>query len=150
MRIDVPGTGIAFIIPVSSIGGKRALQFLTEHQTFALKEESTLKDTRYELLLVIANQGYTDTVMGAARSAGAHGGTILHAKSTGAEDAGKFFGMSIAEEREIILMVVPTGDKNTVMQAIMAQAGAHTEAQAVTFSVALEDVAGLYHINADE
>ena len=45
MRIDVPGTGIAFIIPVSSIGGKRALQFLTEHQTFALKEESTLKDT---------------------------------------------------------------------------------------------------------
>lgn len=92
----------------------------------------------------IANQGYTDTVMGAARSAGAHGGTILHAKSTGAEDAGKFFGMSIAEEREIILMVVPTGDKNTVMQAIMAQAGAHTEAQAVTFSVALEDVAGLY------
>ena len=59
MRIDVPGTGIAFIIPVSSIGGKRALQFLTEHQTFALKEESTLKDTRYELLLVIANQGHT-------------------------------------------------------------------------------------------
>ena len=36
------------------------------------------------------------------------------------------------------------------MQAIMAQAGAHTEAQAVTFSVALEDVAGLYHINTDE
>ena len=29
LRIDVPGTGIAFIIPLSSIGGKRALQFLT-------------------------------------------------------------------------------------------------------------------------
>ena len=47
MRIDVPGTGIAFIVPVSSIGGKRALLFLTEHQTLELKEESTLKDTRY-------------------------------------------------------------------------------------------------------
>ena len=34
--------------------------FLTEHQTLELKEESTLKDTRYDLLLVIANQGYTD------------------------------------------------------------------------------------------
>ncbi len=33
MQIDVPGTGIAFIVPVSSIGGKRALLFLTEHQT---------------------------------------------------------------------------------------------------------------------
>ena len=32
MRIDVPGTGIAFIVPLSSIGGKRALMFLTEHQ----------------------------------------------------------------------------------------------------------------------
>ena len=30
MRIDVPGTGIAFTVPLSSIGGKRALGFLTE------------------------------------------------------------------------------------------------------------------------
>ena len=69
MRIDVPGTGIAFIVPVSSIGGKRALLFLTEHQTLELKEESTLKDTRYDLLLVIANQGYTGSIMDAARAA---------------------------------------------------------------------------------
>ena len=44
MRIDVPGTGIAFTVPLSSIGGKRALGFLTEHQTLTWKEESTLKD----------------------------------------------------------------------------------------------------------
>ena len=155
MRIDVPGTGIAFTVPLSSIGGRTAMNYLITGNPEAepdveVKEDESMKDAAYQLIVAIANQGYTDTVMGAARSAGAHGGTILHAKSTGAEDAGKFFGMSIAEEREIILMVVPTGDKNTVMQAIMAQAGAHTEAQAVTFSVALEDVAGLYHINADE
>ena len=71
MRIDVPGTGIAFTVPLSSIGGKRALGFLTEHQTLTWKEESTLKDTRYELLLVIANQGYTGSIMDAARAAGA-------------------------------------------------------------------------------
>ena len=70
MRIDVPGTGIAFTVPLSSIGGKRALGFLTEHQTLTWKEESTLKDTRYELLLVIANQGYTGSIMDAARAAG--------------------------------------------------------------------------------
>ena len=38
LQIDVPGTGIAFIVPVSSIGGKRALLFLTEHQTFTVEE----------------------------------------------------------------------------------------------------------------
>ena len=32
MRIDVPGTGIAFTVPLSSIGGRRALMFLTQHQ----------------------------------------------------------------------------------------------------------------------
>ena len=41
MNIDVPGTGIAFTIPVSSIGGKRALQFLTEDQDFQIGEETT-------------------------------------------------------------------------------------------------------------
>ena len=38
MQIDVPGTGIAFIVPLSSIGGKRALIFLTEHQPLTWKE----------------------------------------------------------------------------------------------------------------
>ena len=76
MRIDVPGTGIAFTVPLSSIGGRRALMFLTQHQPLTLKEESTLKDTRYELLLVIANQGHTGTIMDAARAAGAGGGPV--------------------------------------------------------------------------
>ena len=95
MRIDVPGTGIAFTVPLSSIGGKRALGFLTEHQTLTWKEESTLKDTRYELLLVIANQGYTGSIMDAARAAGAGGGTVIHAKGTGMEGAAPFLGMEL-------------------------------------------------------
>ena len=67
LKIDVPGTGIAFIIPLSSIGGKKPLLFLTENQNFEKGEESSLKDTKYELLIVIANQGYTNMVMDAAR-----------------------------------------------------------------------------------
>ena len=34
MRIDVPGTGIAFIIPLSSVGGKPALGVLTLGQNY--------------------------------------------------------------------------------------------------------------------
>ncbi|MDE7002996.1 MAG: P-II family nitrogen regulator, partial [Oscillospiraceae bacterium] len=34
LNIDVPGTGIAFIIPLSSIGGKKPLAFLTDGQDF--------------------------------------------------------------------------------------------------------------------
>lgn len=108
MRIDVPGTGIAFTVPLSSIGGKRALGFLTEHQTLTWKEESTLKDTRYELLLVVANQGYTGSIMDAARTAGAGGGTVIHAKGTGMEGAAHFMGVELVNEKELVLIVSRT------------------------------------------
>ena len=108
LRIDVPGTGIAFTVPLSSIGGRRALQFLTEHQPLTLKEESTLKDTRYELLLVIANQGHTGSIMDAARAAGAGGGTVIHAKGTGMEGAARFLGMELVNEKELVLIVSRT------------------------------------------
>ena len=69
IKIDIPGTGIAFIVPLSSIGGGRQLQFLIEGREFKKGEESALKDTKYELLVVIANQGYTEMIMEAARKA---------------------------------------------------------------------------------
>ena len=119
LQIDVPGTGIAFIVPVSSIGGKRALQFLTEHQTFTVEEESTLKDTRYELLLVIANQGHTGSIMDAARAEGAGGGTVIHAKGTGMEGAAHFMGVELVNEKELVLIVSHTAQKNAIMKAIM-------------------------------
>ena len=143
MRIDVPGTGIAFIIPVSSMGGKRALQFLTEHQTFTRMEESTLKDTHYELLLVIANQGFTDKVMDAARAAGATGGTAVHAKGTGTELAKKFFGVSLAAEKELIFILSAVETRKPIMKAIMEKAGMQTDAQALAFSLPVTDLAGL-------
>lgn len=34
LKIDVPGTGIVFTVPLSSIGGKRELLFLTENKEF--------------------------------------------------------------------------------------------------------------------
>ena len=97
LQIDVPGTGIAFTVPLSSIGGRRALQYLIQNQEYVKEEESELKGTKYELLIAIANQGSIDTVMDAARSANAGGGTVIHAKGTGTEGARKFLGVSVAE-----------------------------------------------------
>ena len=134
-------TGIAFIVPVSSIGGKRALLFLTEHQTLELKEESTLKDTRYDLLLVIANQGYTGSIMDAARAAGAGGGTVIHAKGTGMEGAAKFMGIDLVNEKELVLIVSRTSEKNAIMKAIMDNAD--KKAGSIVFSLPVTDTAGL-------
>ena len=148
MRIDVPGTGIAFTVPLSSIGGRRALMFLTQHQPLTLKEESTLKDTRYELLLVIANQGHTGSIMDAARAAGAGGGTVIHAKGTGMEGAAPFLGMELVNEKELVLIVSRTAQKNRIMKAIMD--GADRRAGAIVFSLPVTDTAGLRLLEEEE
>ena len=82
--------GIAYIVPLSAIGGKRQLMFLTDGQNFVKGEQSALKDTTHEMLIVIANFGYTDEIMDAAQRAGAAGGTVIHAKGTGMDGAEKF------------------------------------------------------------
>lgn len=143
IKIDIPGSGIAFIVPLSSIGGKKQLEFLTEGREFKKGEESTLKETKYELLVVIANQGYTDMIMDAAREANAPGGTVIHAKGTGTEKAEKFLGVSIAAEKEMIFMVARKEGKNAIMKSIMEKAGIHSEARSVVFSLPVTETAGM-------
>ena len=143
LQIDAPGGGIAFIVPFSSIGGKKALQFFTVGQDFQKEEESALKDTTYELVIVIANQGYIEMVMDAARGAGAYGGTVIHAKGTGMEQAEKFMGVSLAAEKEMIFIVAKKEQKNDIMKAVMEQAGLDTKAKSIVFSLPVTDPAGL-------
>ena len=143
LKIDAPGGGIAFTIPLSSIGGKKALQFLLEGQDYQKEEESTLKDTVHELIVVIADQGNIELIMDAARGAGAYGGTVIHAKGTGMEQAEKFMGVSLAAEKEMIFIVTRKEQKNEIMRAIMKKAGLNSRAKSIVFSLPVTDTAGL-------
>ena len=143
LKIDAPGGGIAFTIPLSSIGGKKTLQFLLEGQDYQKEEESTLKDTVHELIVVIADQGNIELIMDAARGAGAYGGTVIHAKGTGMEQAEKFMGVSLAAEKEMIFIVTRKEQKNEIMRAIMKKAGLNSRAKSIVFSLPVTDTAGL-------
>ena len=143
MNIDIPGIGIAFLVPVSSIGGMKALNYLTAGQEFVKGEESSLKDTKYELLVAISNQGYTEQIMNAARKVHAAGGTVIHAKGTGTHLAEKFMGVTLVPEKEMVFIVVRKSQKNDIMRAIMDEAGTGTKAGAVVFSLPVTDTAGM-------
>lgn len=143
MSIDVPGIGIVFIVPISSIGGVKTLNYLTAGQEFQKGEESTLKDTKYELLVVIANQGHTELIMDAAREVHATGGTVIHAKGTGIQQAEKFMGVTLVPEKEMLFIVVKKEQKNDIMTAIMKKAGTGTKAGAIVFSLPVTDTAGM-------
>lgn len=151
IRIDIPGTGIAFLVPISSIGGRRELAFFTDELDYTRsEEESELKGTKQELLIVIGNRGYSEQIMDAAREAGATGGTVIHANGTGMKRAEKFFGISLSSERELILIVSATAKKNAIMQSIMKKAGLETDAKAIVFSLPVTDTAGLRLLEPEE
>ena len=143
LRIEAPGVGIAYIIPLSSVGGKRELMFLTDGQGFEKGAEQTLKGTEQELLIVIGRQGYSETIMDAARAAGARGGTIIHARGSGQETAERFLGISLSSEKDVILIVTPTEKKTEMMQKIIHDAGPETNAGAIVFSLPVTDTAGM-------
>lgn len=150
IRIDVPGVGIAFTVPMSSIGGKRELAFLTEGLDFSKGEESVMKGTKRELLVIVSNQGFNELVMDAAREAGANGGTVIHARGTGMERSERFLGISLASEKDITFIVARTSQKDAIMRAVMEKAGMETRAGSIVFTLPVVSTAGLRLLDDEE
>lgn len=138
--IGVPGHGIVVSVPIKSIGGGKTVAFLGGSQQPA--KYTPELNYSYELIVAIANEGRTDLVMNAARSAGAAGGTVLHGKGTASDKAEKFYSVSIAQEKEVILIVAKTEQKAGIMRAILEKAGPNTEAGTIVFSLPTSEVAG--------
>lgn len=143
LRIEAPGVGIAYIVPLSAVGGKRELMFLTDGQGYEKGAETALKGTEQELLVVIGNQGFSEQIMDAAREAGARGGTVIHARGTGLDKAERFLGISLASEKDVIFIVTPTENKADMMRKIMQKAGPDTPAGAIAFALPVTDTAGM-------
>ena len=143
MKIDLPDRGVAMAVPMSGIGGGRTLEYFTSGQ--CIPEEHLVEDKQMEgakeLIIAIYQKGYTNVVMDAAREAGAGGGTAINAKGTVAGTE-KFFGIALAEEKEIVMIVSTSEQKKDIMKAIMQKAGVDTKAHAVVFSLPVTDTAG--------
>lgn len=139
LYIDAPGHGIIVATPIKSVTGGKTLSYLNGGKP---TEGTPEFNFNYEIVLVIANEGHTDTVMDAARAAGARGGTVLHGKGTGSKDAAKFFSVSIASEKEIIMIVAKASEKAEIMKSIVNKAGVGTDAGAVVMSLPVTAVAG--------
>ena len=92
---------------------------------------------------MLGDQGYTEYIMEAARSANAAGGTVIHAKGTGMQKAEQFLGFSLATEKEMILKVVKNSDKNANMKAIKQNAGLENIAKSIVNSHPVTETAGM-------
>ena len=124
-------------VPIKSVGGGKTLEFLSGGSESA--KYAPQQAYPYELIVAIANEGRSDLVMNAARAAGAAGGTVLHGKGTGGK---AFYNVSIADEKEVILIVSRSEQKSDIMRAIIENAGPGTAAGAIVFSLPVSEAAG--------
>ena len=147
LHLGVPGHGITVAVPVKSVGGGQAVSYLSGSGTGAKYTRPEKFD--YELVMAIANAGTTDIVMNAARAAGARGGTAIHGKGTGSGDAQKLHHISIADEKEVVLIVVAAEIKTAVMYSILEKAGPGSAAGALVFSLPVSEAAGFGFIQSE-
>ena len=98
---------------------------------------------KYELVVALINRGYTDLVMEAARQVGAPGGTVLNTRGIGSENVEQFLGISIQAEKEIVFLVVPSENRQDVMQAISREAGLKSPAKGIVLSLPVSHAIGL-------
>lgn len=97
----------------------------------------------HEVIFAIVNSGYAEDVMDVARENGARGGTILNARGAAGEEAAAFFGITLHEEKEILMIVVEKSIRDGILNAIYKQMGMAKKAQGIAFSLPVTDVAGL-------
>ncbi len=130
----------SFVAPISSIGGKHIMDHLSESLPEANNKNLASFKFNKELLLIISNRGYIDSVMEVARNAGAPGGTVIHARGTGSDTSEKFFGVTLGAEKEMIFIVTDRDKKDKIMKEIMEKVGSNTDAGSIVFSLPVSEI----------
>ena len=106
--------------------------------------------TKYEVIFCIVNAGFSDTVMTAARKAGATGGTILKGRGIASREAEELYKIPIQPEKEIVMMLVPAEIKDAVLRSVYDFAGLSTDGQGIAFSMPVEKAVGLKDFEPSE
>lgn len=97
----------------------------------------------HELIICIVNTGFTDTVMAAAKEAGARGGTVIHGRGTANKDAEEFFHISIQPDKETVMILVPSDIRDAVLHAVYNSAGLKTAGQGIAFALPVTNAVGI-------
>lgn len=147
MHFNMPGRGIAFTIAITGISSiickiiseqENCMDIKNEYEVNPMKSEQL-----FELIITIVNQGYSDQVMDAAKEVGATGGTVVHARGLGTQEATKFLGISVQEDKELILIIAKKENKKSIMENICKTNGLNTPGKGIVFSLPVDEQLGL-------
>lgn len=135
--------GIAFTLPITGLSNliMRMMNGMAEGES-KRKEGNTMTDNKFSLVTAVVNRGFSNDVMVAAREAGARGGTVIHSRQLLNEDSTNFWGVSMQEEKDILLIITDIENKITIMKAIGESFGINSEAKGIVLSMPIDSVTG--------
>lgn len=146
------GGGIALSVPVTGLQSS-IFQMLNDEARQALEQRikertegdmaELNKHLEYVVVWVSVASGYSDEVIDAARAAGAMGGTVLKGRQRNSERVSQRLGISMQEERDFVMMVIPKDKKKEIMSALGSACGLTTPAHGLILSLPVDEVAGL-------
>lgn len=97
----------------------------------------------HDVIFCIVNNGFSEAVMDAAKKVGAKGGTVINARGTAGKEAENFFGISVQEEKEIVMILTSSECKNAILEKLYDEVGLNTAGQGIAFSLPVDGVVGL-------
>jgi len=146
LMFGVPGNGIAFTVPLNA-ANQKLVKIMNGISDIDLKsdgkEELIMSDIKRVMIAAVINPGFSDTVMQAAKTAGARGGTIIHCRGVSDEESINQWGLGLQEEKEIVMIVAEADKKVAIMEAISEKCGINTEANGFVTAMPIDTVIGL-------
>lgn len=140
MSFKKPGRGIAFTIPAEGM----VFSWPGCDQHISREEQSSMREGHdYSLTITVVERGGAEDVMKYAREAGATGGTIIHSRSLADVEEKKFFGISIADEADILAVLVKNDIKDKVIEALRNALNREPDTEGMVVVLPVDSVFGL-------
>lgn len=135
LEMDKPNHGIAYIESAFNVFG-------TEDNANG-SENIKRGENMYNAIYTIVEKGNADDVIEAAEKAGSRGGTVMHARGSGSEEARKVFNMLIEPEKEIVLIISEEAKTKDIVESIRKETQIEEEGKGIIFVTNVAQTYGL-------
>ncbi|MCW8908055.1 MAG: P-II family nitrogen regulator [Sedimenticola sp.] len=101
----------------------------------------------FKLIIALIEDGKTNTVVDAARTAGATGSTVINqARGEGLQKSKTFFGLNLEVQRDMVLFLVEEHLSRSILEKI-AEVGEFDDkpGTGIAFQIDVEDAVGVSH-----
>ena len=101
----------------------------------------------FKLIIALVEDNTTDSVLDAARQAGATGATVInHARGEGVEKSTTFFGLTLETQRDMLMFLVEEHLSRSILEKI-AEVGSFDKGKdtGIAFQIDVEDAVGVKH-----